>query len=250
MDESGARVRCPRGEHVIVPTEVKELYTSSPENRKSVTIIETIIADGREPLPPFVITPGKKIMDNWVAAELVGTEQVACSPIGYTNNDIAMQYLDHLIKHSRASPNKPWKILLLDGHESHRTDSFQLKAVEHHIKLFYFPSHLTHVLQPLDVGIFRPWKHYHTLAIQAALRSLDFEYTITSFFRDLKTIRQQTMQHHTIVNSFSSSGMWPPSAKAGIKKMRSYQKKKRTIDDVEDDNIELPTLPPTRPQEI
>jgi hypothetical protein len=44
--------------------------------------------------------------------------------------------------------------------------------------------------------------------------------------------------------------MWPLSAKAGIKKMRSYQKKKRTIDDVEDDSIELPTLPPTRPQEI
>ena len=72
MDESGARVGCPGGEHVIVPTEVKELYTSSPENRKSVTIIETIVADGREPLPPFIITPGKKIMDNWVAEELVG----------------------------------------------------------------------------------------------------------------------------------------------------------------------------------
>lgn len=156
IDESGARVGCLRGEHVIVLTEVKELYTSSPENRKSVTIIETIIADGREPLPPFVITPSKKIMENWVAAELVGTEQIACSPTGYTNNDIAMQYLNHLIKYSHASPNKPWKILLLDGYESHRTDPFQLKAAEHHIKLFYFPSHLTHVLQPLDVGIFQP----------------------------------------------------------------------------------------------
>ena len=58
MDESGARVGCPSGEHVIVPIEVKELYTASPENRKSVTVIETVIADGREPLPPFVIAPG------------------------------------------------------------------------------------------------------------------------------------------------------------------------------------------------
>jgi len=64
MDESGARVGCPGGEHVIVPTEVKELYTASPENRKSVTIIETILADKRDPLPPFVITPRKKIIDN------------------------------------------------------------------------------------------------------------------------------------------------------------------------------------------
>jgi hypothetical protein len=85
--------------------------------------------------------------------------------------------------------------------------------------------------------------------IQAALRSLDFEYTITSF-RDLTSIRQQTMKYHTIVNSLRDSGIWPPSAKAGLKKMRSYQKKKRTIDKVEQDHLELPALPPTRPPEI
>jgi hypothetical protein len=57
MDELGARIGCPRGEHVIVPIEVKELYTASPENRKSVMIIKTIQADGREPPPLFIITP-------------------------------------------------------------------------------------------------------------------------------------------------------------------------------------------------
>jgi hypothetical protein len=57
MDELGAHVRCLEGEHVIVPVEVKELYIASPKNRKSVTVIETAIADGREPLPPFVIAP-------------------------------------------------------------------------------------------------------------------------------------------------------------------------------------------------
>ena len=47
-----------------MPIEVKELYTASPENRKLVTIIETIHTDGREPLPPFIIAPRKKIIDN------------------------------------------------------------------------------------------------------------------------------------------------------------------------------------------
>jgi hypothetical protein len=41
-----------------VPIEVKELYTASLENRKSVTVIETAIVDGREPLPPFIIALG------------------------------------------------------------------------------------------------------------------------------------------------------------------------------------------------
>jgi hypothetical protein len=64
MDESGARISCPTGKYVIIPIEVKELYMASPENRKSVTIIETIYANRRKPLPPFIIAPGKKIMDN------------------------------------------------------------------------------------------------------------------------------------------------------------------------------------------
>ena len=100
-----------------------------------------------------------------------------------------MDYLDHLIKHSRAGPDKPWKVLLLDRYESHYFEDFVIKAHENYIKLWYFPSHLTHVLQPLDVGIFRPWKHYYNYAIQRALYALDFEYIITSFFRDLKDIR-------------------------------------------------------------
>jgi hypothetical protein len=64
MDESGARVGCPKGEEVVVPIEVKEMYTSSLENRKSVTIIEAISANGREPLPLFVICLGKRIMES------------------------------------------------------------------------------------------------------------------------------------------------------------------------------------------
>jgi hypothetical protein len=58
MDESRARVGCPGGEDVVVPTDIKELYIASPKNRKSITVIKTIITDGREPLPPFIIAPG------------------------------------------------------------------------------------------------------------------------------------------------------------------------------------------------
>jgi hypothetical protein len=64
MDKLGARISYLTSEHVIIPIEVKELYTASPENHKSVTIIETIYADSREPLLSFIIASRKKIMDN------------------------------------------------------------------------------------------------------------------------------------------------------------------------------------------
>jgi hypothetical protein len=119
MDKSGARISYPTSEHVIVPIEVKELYTASPENRKLVIIIETIHIDSHKPLPPFVIAPGKKIIDNWVLENLIRIEYIKYTPTGYINNNVAMKYLDYLIKYSRARPDKPWKILLLDSHESH-----------------------------------------------------------------------------------------------------------------------------------
>lgn len=135
-----------------------------------------------------------------------------------------MDYLDHLIKHTKASGSKLWKLLLLDGHITHQFPDFVVKAYKHHIALHVFLSHLTHALQPLNVGVFRPWKHYHNRAIQRAVRAFDFEYTITSFFGDLATIREETIKPYTIKNAFSESGMWPVNAKAGIKKMRQYAK--------------------------
>ncbi|CZT46954.1 uncharacterized protein RSE6_07469 [Rhynchosporium secalis] len=165
MDESRARVSYPTGEKVIILTEVKDLYIVSLENRKSVTIIETIRGDRKKILPPYIIALGKKIIDNWIANELVGDEGIDCSPTGYINNDIIMRYADYLIKHSHARLEKPWKLLLLDGYESYRHDLFTYKLAQNHIKAFWFPSYLTHILQPLDVGIFRPWKHFYNLCV-------------------------------------------------------------------------------------
>ena len=49
FDESGVMVGNPTGEQVIVPIDIKEVHGPSPANRKSVTMIEAICADGRTP---------------------------------------------------------------------------------------------------------------------------------------------------------------------------------------------------------
>jgi hypothetical protein len=181
MDESGVRVGCPTSEIVIVPTHVKELYTASPENRKSITIIETICADGSPPLPPAVICPSEKIMESWMSDNLLGAEVIAVSQMGYTTEKIALTWFDHFIKYVDAGPDMHWHLLLLDGHITHHKADFVLKCHENNIIPFGFPSHLTHVLKPLDVDVFRPWKHYYNKAIHNALHWLDMEYTISSF---------------------------------------------------------------------
>jgi hypothetical protein len=57
FNELGAYVGCVGRQSIVVPIEIKEMYTASPKNRKSVTIYEAIWADGSNPPPPFIIVP-------------------------------------------------------------------------------------------------------------------------------------------------------------------------------------------------
>ena len=89
-----------------------------------MTIYKVIRIDGSESPFLFIIIPGKKIIKTWITQELVSEERIRLIIIGYTNNEITLEYLNHLILHLRAGPLKPWKILLLNNHESHKTDAF------------------------------------------------------------------------------------------------------------------------------
>jgi hypothetical protein len=44
----------------------QEKYTESPENHKSLSIMECISADGREPSPPAIIAPAL-----WIAGSMI-----------------------------------------------------------------------------------------------------------------------------------------------------------------------------------
>ena len=63
MDEKGCRIACPIGEEVVVPVGIKEMYVGVPKNRLSLTVVESISADGKS-IPPLVIVPRRMIMES------------------------------------------------------------------------------------------------------------------------------------------------------------------------------------------
>jgi hypothetical protein len=64
----------------------------------------------------------------------------------YTNKEISLIFLDHIISHTNAGLDKPPKVLLMDRHSSYMDPKFTLKAIAHNIHPYPFPSHLTYVL--------------------------------------------------------------------------------------------------------
>ena len=77
------------------------------------------------------------------------------------------------------------------------------------------------------------------------MRNLDFEYIISSFFRDLNGIREQTFKEFIIKNAFCDLGMWPVSFKAAKKKMRQYSAKRKLTENNKVKNPTLPQIPRT-----
>ncbi|RFU28314.1 hypothetical protein B7463_g8025, partial [Scytalidium lignicola] len=256
MDETGFRVGVTPGEEVIVPVEIKELYEGTFQNRKSVTVIECVSADGKASIPPVILVEGVWIMENWAQDNLPGNARIIPTEKGYTNNQVGVIWLQHFIKYSGAkqgvwhSKNHKYidletgqpiknKLLLVDGHESHESREFIELAEKYHIIPLEFPSHLTHIIQPLDVKVFRPYKWYHKRAIREALGRLEPEYTVTSFLRDLTKIREHTFTELTIRHAFRDSGIWPIEVSKTLSKLRTY-----SIPD-QPKELTLPTLPST-----
>ena len=61
-------------------------------------------------------------------------------------------------------------LVIQDGHSSHITVDLIQLAKENDIHIMYLPSHTTHVLQPLDVGVFSSFKHHVGKALNALVR--------------------------------------------------------------------------------
>jgi hypothetical protein len=131
---------------------LKKMYVGVPENRLSLTVIESISADGKA-IPPVVIVPGGTIIESWFHENMTGHEVVAVSPSGYTNKEICRRWLDHFIKHNDCGPDQPWRILLMDGATCHEAlyDAAELAQQEWNESRSENPADFTDI--PIDPTI-------------------------------------------------------------------------------------------------
>ena len=60
---------------------------------------------------------------------------------------------------SERKTNQGKVLLIMDGHGSHKTKKFRETCEDNNIIPLYLPPHSTHLLQPLDLGIFGPIKY-------------------------------------------------------------------------------------------
>ena len=62
-------------------------------------------------------------------------------------------------------------MFVMDGHGSHLTKEFVDYCYEPEVKIsvFLLPPHSTYILQPLDIGVFQSFKHYHQELLEESI---------------------------------------------------------------------------------
>jgi hypothetical protein len=127
-------------------------------NQEWMTVIQGINAMGWA-IPPFIIFQGKHHLSAWYKEGSAPHDWViAVSENGWTSNELGLQWLKHFDKHTKRRVTGAYRLLIIDGHESHNSLNFQQYCKENKIITLCMPPHLSHLLQPLDVGCFSPLK--------------------------------------------------------------------------------------------
>ena len=80
-----------------------------------------------------------------------------CSENGWINQGLYLKWFMFFL--ANIPPARP-VLLIEDGHASHITLDVIRLARENDVHLLCIPARTTHLLQPLDVGVFKPLKSY------------------------------------------------------------------------------------------
>lgn len=209
MDESGVRIGIGKKEKVLVLNVTARTEAARAGNREMASIIEAICADGHT-IPPLILLKGVKHQMRWYTqTSIPGTWSIGVSKTAYTNDEIAMAWIKHFERWTAHRQVGTWRLLILDGHNSHCTPQFLEYAELHNIKITVFPSHLTHVIQPLDVVCFQPFKHYCGKAINNLYRHGADDICKVAFLDNLPQIRQDTYKVGTVKSAFEETGLVP-----------------------------------------
>ncbi|KAL5603863.1 hypothetical protein FOVSG1_006613 [Fusarium oxysporum f. sp. vasinfectum] len=184
----------------------------------SMTIVESISATG-EIIAPFIIMPGIQIPSRWVDNDLDEQATIVTTPKRYIDDITAQDFFDHFERLTRPQNTSDLRVILYDGCESHFTNELYQKALDANIILYPFPPHLTHILQPLDVGLFSTYKHWHQEALLREIADGATDFNKADFMFHLQEIRRKATKKSTIISSWAKSGIYPLNPSAIINKM-------------------------------
>ncbi|RHZ33002.1 hypothetical protein DYB37_012896 [Aphanomyces astaci] len=168
---------------VVVHRTTKQVHVEEATASAHVTIVACVGADGSK-IPPLFVLPGDRVSTEWLSM------------------------LSSAIPTSTARPI----LLIVDGCSSHYSNYIYDEAQRLEILLLFLPANSTHMFQPLDVTVFRPFKQ----AIRREIANDKWNDVASSISKQEAIaiacrVWTLTTKESSITNGFDCTGLCPPS---------------------------------------
>lgn len=148
----------PGAKKVIVPRNFRRVERVQNYSRSCVSIMVCGNAAG-DLLPPMVVYKSSNLYENWCTGGPPGTVY-GNSPSGWFDMNLFEQwFFKSLLPHIKATKESETRAVVVgDNLASHFSPQVIKAALENNIYMCPFPANATHLMQPLDVAVFAPFK--------------------------------------------------------------------------------------------
>lgn len=177
--------------------------------KENITVLTTVNAAGQK-LDPLIVFKGRHMYKQWM---LESPEKYdfnlayAASKRGWMETNIFYDYMLKVII-PNLGEDRP-VLLLYDGHVSHVDDKVVALAVENNITILKLPAHTSHLLQPLDLAVFKSFKaiwdkslvKWQRQNVGTKLRKQNFAKMFAEAWQETKP--------QVIRNGFKKGGIYP-----------------------------------------
>jgi hypothetical protein len=209
MDETGFAVGTTQSTCIIVDSTQKSSWKATPGKQEWIAAIECIDAAGGA-LSPMVIFKAKNTNSSWIPPNTPPNWRFSTSNSGWTSDSHGFEWLRTVFEPEsrQKSGNKP-RLLIADGHSSHITGNMISLFIDNNIDLLILPPHCSHMLQPLDVGVFGPMKKYHGYETDKLVRAGITRFLRAEWVTLYQTIRTKALSADNIYSAWRGAGLVP-----------------------------------------
>ncbi|KII85726.1 hypothetical protein PLICRDRAFT_145598, partial [Plicaturopsis crispa FD-325 SS-3] len=207
IDEVGCPPYSEDRERVFGARKLAPQYQQRGGARENITVLTTICADGTA-IAPAVIFKGSAYQMKW-AQNNPAKASIGYQKKGWTDGEIGAEWIRHFDEATTEKANGAYRLLLVDGHNSHYTLQFLKYAREHKIIVLCYPAHATHIYQGLDVVIFAVVKRYLNEERDKWMRENAKAIDKTNFLEIYGKAHLRALTPDTIKAAFRKTGVWP-----------------------------------------
>ncbi|KAI5953748.1 hypothetical protein KGF57_003957 [Candida theae] len=211
MDETGIFIHQFGKRRVAGDSSKKSTNVKSGNSKEITTVVEAISAAGEKINSPLGIFKSKTLMTNQTSEDETLPWAYAVSYKGWITGDHFQQWVRKIfIPQTKPENSEHYRILIMDNHATHYNEELKSLLLKARVIPIYLPAHCSHLMQPLDVAVFKPVKQYYRELLARYFR-LQQRHVVekSKFIEFWNGSRNQGMTEKNISSGFEKSGLWP-----------------------------------------